>query len=98
MNKKLEDLLIQLRIFDPDHTLSLTSILMGVLIVKIAVVPVLDVASVVTVLLALVNYNVKKFNHYKTRKTDDGVKQKVERLETEVRSLINAAELTKLRR
>lgn len=98
MNKKLEDLLIQLRIFDPDRTLSLTSILMMVLITKIALVPVLDMASLGVILLTLVNYNLKKFNHYKTRKTDDGVKQKVERLETEVRSLINAAELSKLRR
>ncbi len=106
---KFEKLLVQLRIMDADKTLSLTSILMMVLIVKIAMVPVLDWASLGVILLTLVNYNIKRVSYIKSKKVDDSVQDKLKKIEentqdrlnkmdTELKQLISSNELQKLRR
>lgn len=52
--------LVASRILDQDETLSISSILMLVLVVKIAIAPALDLPTVASLFLALANYTGKK--------------------------------------
>lgn len=58
--QKFKKFLVTMKVFDSDQTLSLTSLLMLVLIVKIAVVKDLDWMAVSALFLALCNYSAKK--------------------------------------
>ncbi len=58
--KRIKALLISLKIFDPDMTLSLTNSAVMVLIGKIAFAASIDWPTVSTLLLALLSYNYKR--------------------------------------
>ena len=68
-------LLIQLRIFDKDQTLSLTSILLMVAIVRLAFFAA-DFYTIGILTLALANYNGKKFANHKSKAQDIAVTEK----------------------
>jgi hypothetical protein len=57
---KLSKLLVSLKVFDPDMTLSLTNTAVMVLIGKIAFATSIDWPTVSTLLLALLSYNYKR--------------------------------------
>lgn len=67
---KLQSLLVQLRLFDSDKTLSLTSILLMVAIYRLAVFPA-DGYSLSILTLALAHANIKKFAAHKKKIQED---------------------------
>lgn len=99
---RIESLLIKLRLFDPDKTLSLTSILLMVAIARLAFSPA-DAYTVGILTLALANSNAKKYSHHKMKEHQDAVKglesdalQRLDNIEREHKLLQQAISLKKL--
>lgn len=102
--KSFQALLVKLRLFDPDNTLSLTSILLMVAIARMAIFPA-DMYTIGILTLALAHANAKRFSAHKAKvhagkKADLEAtdKAKLELMEAEVKKLINNANLNKLGR
>lgn len=93
---KLDQILIKLKVFDADGTLSLTSVALMVVIVKIAIAKEIDIVSLGGLLVALLSYNAKKFSAHKKAEAEHkhelakGVESdKIEVLSKEIRDLSN---------
>ena len=63
--KHLNTILIKLKIFDTDGTLSLTSVALMVVLVKVAVAKDVDIMTLCGLFMALLSYNAKKFSIHK---------------------------------
>ena len=103
--RKIRKLLIALRLLDADETLSLTSITLMVLIVKLAVAPQLDWTVLTAFFMSLLSYNAKKFSNHKKveadRKHDSLTTDNHKRLETaekDIKELRSAMSLKNLSR
>lgn len=99
--KKLNSLLVKFKIFDADNTLSLTSVCLIVLIVKIATSP-LDYATATAFFLALLNYNSKKLLNDKKEvrafvKSNeiDALEAKIDAHGQTLKAAVNSAALSK---
>lgn len=86
MKSKHLELLIASRVYDPDGTVSLTSVLMMVLIIKLAVMPV-DWGTAVALFMALANFNAKKWFAVAREAKRVSDQEKLEKLQADVRSL-----------
>lgn len=98
ITERLSTFLVNAKVCDPDKTLSLTNLMMAVLIAKVAMSPELDAGTVASLFLALASYNGKKWlQRDKVKKSIEDT-EKLNKLETEVRSLIQAQNLKGLGR
>ena len=70
MINKLANLLVKTKLLDPDYTVSTTSILMFVIIVKIALLPTLDLPTITALFVTLMHANAKRFNSFMTKQSD----------------------------
>lgn len=70
---KLNKFLIASKVCDPDGTLSLSNLAMFVLIIKLAVMPILDLPTLVAFAGVLLNHNAKK--HWNKKKSDSEISQ-----------------------
>ena len=87
---KIDKLLVKLKIFDSDNTLSITSLMMLVLIFKVGMSPTIDWSIISALFLGLANYNGKKwFAKARLSKQLSDV-SRMENLEKEVKYLTNA--------
>lgn len=86
----LVPLLVRLKVFDPDGTLSLSNVTMMVLVGKLATSQALDWSTMTAFFLALLNHNAKK--HWARSKVakEVGDADKLKALEAEVKSLSSA--------
>src|SRR5688572_1505574 len=78
------DLFVKARLLDPDYTVSTTSILMFVIIVKIAFMPVLDLPTITALFVTLMHANAKKFNVFKSKVTQAKRDDELEALKTQL--------------
>lgn len=99
---KIIKLLIASKILDDDKTLSLSSVLMLVLIVKVALTPTMDWSTISALFLALLSYNSRKLIRLKAAKqtatADDQVKStfdahaaQITHLTSQVSQLVSAS-------
>ena len=102
MVQRIEALLAQARILDDDKTLSLTSILLMVAIARLAIFPA-DAYTVGILTLALANSNLKKYSNHKRIEHQDAVRglgdverQRVDKIEAEIKLLNQAISLKRL--
>lgn len=100
---RIEQLLVKLRLFDADNTLSLTNVTLIVLIVKLALIPSPDLPTLAGLITGLSAYNVKKvFAHAKQVQVDkvqglgDLERQRLDKLEESTKQLQQAISLKKL--
>lgn len=87
---KLPKLLVTLKVFDSDKTLSLTSIGVMIILAKIAVAPVLDWATAATLLLALLSYNHKKILRSREKVKANDEANQLKALEDKIQDLNKA--------
>lgn len=90
-------LLIQLKVFDPDGTLSLSNTLFMVLIAKLALQP-FDWTVIAPLLLVLANHNLKKMHVQKSRSLDANQSKDIADLQAQVKSLTTAVSMKNLSR
>lgn len=90
LGNRLPTLLVILRIFDSDRTLSLTSIGVMIILAKIAAAPVLDWATAATLLLALLSYNAKKVMRSKEKAAETESADKLKEVEDKIQELNKA--------
>jgi hypothetical protein len=93
--KHLKSLLRALQIFDRDNKLSLTSLALMVIIVKLAVAPTLDWTVITVFFISLLNYNAKKLIN---KSSDDKNTIDIERItgvEEAIKNLKNMIALKK---
>lgn len=105
MGNKIKQLAIALKLADPDGTLSLSNVAMFTVIGKLATMVQPDLAVLTAFGLALLNYNAKKFNIFKTKKVADQSEAdktkeqaRIQRIEDELKNLINAQSFKNLGR
>ena len=87
---KLKTILVASKIFDPDNTLSLTSIGVMIILAKIALAPALDWATAATLLLALLSYNTKKILRSKEKSKEIESQTKLKEIEDKVAEINKA--------
>lgn len=95
MNKTIK-ILRALKIFDADNTLSLTSIGVMVILVKIAIAPTLDWATASTLMLALLNYSYKRHLNHKVSTAKVESEGKVAEIENKISELNRAFNMKNL--
>lgn len=93
--KHIPSILRALKIFDPDNSLSLTSIAMFVIIVKLALAPALDWAIITAFFITLLNYNTKKWFAKSKATKEVADKDRLSQLEDVVKSVKTALALKK---
>ena len=91
---KLQKLLVTLKVFDSDNTLSLTSLGVMIILGKIAIAPVLDWATAATLLLALLSYNAKKVLRSKEKAAETDSADSLKALEDKIQELNKAFSLS----
>ena len=94
MNKQI---LVSLKILDPDFTVSLTNIAVMVVIVKIAAAGTLDWPTISSLLLALLAYAHKRQLNSKRASSVQGADSQLADLEKKVTELMTAFNLKKLK-
>lgn len=95
---KLDNMLIKLKIFDVDGTLSITSLMMFVLIGKVAATSTMDWTIISAMFLGLANYNGKKWFAKSKASKDLSDKARIEAVEKEVKSLTSTISLKNMAR
>jgi hypothetical protein len=95
MMKLFNSFLIRSRLCDPDGTLSLTSIMMMVIIYKVAVSQTLDFELVITLFLALASYNTKKVLRVKSESKSVADQDRLTQVEQAVQAVKSMLALRK---
>lgn len=81
---KFADILVKSRVLDPDYTVSTTSLLMFVIIVKIALMPSLDLPTITALFVTLTHANMKKLNIFRTKQAQGKRDAEVEGLKAQI--------------
>jgi hypothetical protein len=98
MKTLLNSFLVKAKICDPDGTLSLSNLTLMVLIVKLATISSLDWVTMSTFMLTLLNHNAKKyFARDKSKKVVSDT-ARLDKMESETKSLVQALNLKGLGR
>lgn len=87
---RLQKLLVTLKVFDPDYTLSLTNLGVTVLIGKIATASTIDWPTTASLMLALLAYNHKKILRSKEKAKADDAEDKLKQVEDKIQELNKA--------
>jgi len=85
--RRMKTLLVSLKIFDPDMTLSLTNVGVLVLIVKIAAASEIDWPTTASLMLALLAYNHKKILRNKEKVKEIEGQTKLKEIEDKISDL-----------
>ena len=93
--KKLQAFLRSLQIFDATNKLSLTSLALMVIIVKLAMAPTLDWTIITTFFLALLNYTGKKLINKSSDNQAEATQSKITSLEDTIKQIKNMMILKK---
>lgn len=93
----IKALLMQLKVFDPDGTLSLSNTLFMVLTAKLALQP-FDWVVIAPLLLVLANHNLKKVHLAKSKGLDASQTKDIIELQAQVKSLTTAVSMKNLSR
>lgn len=86
-----------LKIFDQDNTLSLTSVGVIILLVKIACAPILDWPTAAGLLLTLLSYNFKRHLGHKKASASDVANKQLADVERKILELTAAFNVKNLR-
>lgn len=90
LGNKLPKLLVILKVFDSDKTLSLTNIGVMIILGKIATAAVLDWVTASTLLLSLLSYNAKKVLRGKEKAAEAESTSKLKEVEDKIAELNKA--------
>ena len=87
---RLPKLLVTLKVFDSDKTLSLTNLGVMIILGKIATAAVLDWTTAATLMLALLSYNTKKILRTKEKAKEVEAQDKLKDVEKQIADLNKA--------
>jgi hypothetical protein len=87
---RLPKLLVTLKVFDSDKTLSLTNLGVMIILGKIATAAVLDWTTAATLMLALLSYNAKKVMRSKEKAAEAESSDNLKALEDKIQELNKA--------